>query len=144
MPMPQVKKADTGLVKRKISLLLRKKRIFLWKDSGIWEGSCGRMYEEYYITLPGGFRLPVALCVETYTVCQTSTAELSEEAVKADLKAFALDHLSRSMVAGKILGGTQRVTMEDGCCTLTGDYICEEMIGTVRQEQIGDTNGENS
>ena len=25
------------------------------------------MYEEYYITLPGGFRLPVCLAVETLT-----------------------------------------------------------------------------
>jgi similar to stage IV sporulation protein len=39
MPSQYMKKGVKTGIKRKYSLLLRKKRIFLWKDSGIWEGS---------------------------------------------------------------------------------------------------------
>ena len=49
---------------RRYSLLLGKKRIFFWKGSGIYQGSCDRISMEYRFTLPGGFALPVALCVE--------------------------------------------------------------------------------
>lgn len=139
-----VKKGEAEQTKQKVSLLFRKKRIFLWKDSGIWEGSCGRMYKEYYITLPGKFRLPIALCVETYYFCQTETHERSQEDTETGLKAFAEEYLLQHMVAGKILSGVQTVGSEAGLYRLLGEYACVEMIGTARQEQIGDTNGENS
>ena len=138
------KKGDITRVKRKYSLLLRKKRIFLWKDSGIWEGSCGRMYEEYYITLPGGFQLPLAFCVDSYYLCETDIGELPEEDAEIALKAFTHTYLSQHMVAGKILSGVQCVEADEGRYRLKGEYACVEMIGISRQEQIGDTNGKNS
>ena len=144
MPSQYVKKGSQTQVKRKYSLLLRKKRIFLWKDSGIWEGSCGRMYEEYYITLPGRFRLPIAFCVDSYFLCETDPGELSKEESEGALKAFAQTYLSDQMIAGKILSGVQSVESEAGLYRLKGEYACVEMIGVSRQEQIGDTNGENS
>lgn len=143
MPRYRVGKLDTGQVKRKISLLLRKKRIFLWKDSGIWEGSCGRMYEEYYITLPGGFRLPAALCVEEFFPYQKSDVEVEQSEAEAALHAVGKEYLSGQMVAGKIAGGAVTVTKEAGVYRLVGEYTCLEMIGQHRQEQIGDTNGKD-
>ena len=59
MPMDWTVKGENTEVRRKYSLIFGKKRINLWKGSGISEGRCVRMYEEYYVTLPGGFRLPV-------------------------------------------------------------------------------------
>ena len=144
MPQYSARKAGTGEVKRKYSLLIRKKRIFLWKDSGIWDGSCGRMYEEYYITLPGGFRLPIALCVEEFTRYEGIEISAAEEQTEAELKAFARSYLLQQMVAGKILSGIQSISAENGVYVLTGDYACVEMIGKVRQEQMGDTNGKDS
>jgi len=144
MPSQYVKKGEVTRIKRKYSLLLRKKRIFLWKDSGIWEGSCGRMYEEYYITLPGGFQLPLAFCVDSYFLCETGYGELPKEDAEYALKAFAQTYLSQRMIAGKILSGVQSVESEEGLYRLKGEYACVEMIGISRQEQIGDTNGENS
>ncbi len=131
-------------VKRKFSLLFRKKRINLWKDSGISHSSCGRMYKEYYITLPGGFELPIALCVEVYTSYENTEETLPQEDAQANLTAFAEGYLLQHMIAGKILQGSQTVLLEEGIYRLKGQYICTEMIGRERQEEIGDTNGENS
>ncbi len=143
-PSSYAKKGERWTVKRKISLLIRKKRIFLWKDSGIWDSSCDRMYEEYYVTLPGGFRLPVALCVEEYRVFETSMEYISPQEAEMALKAFADDYLVHRMVAGSIIGSSETITSENGLYRLRGEYDCIEMIGQVRQEQIGDINGENS
>lgn len=143
MASQRLRKGDPVRIKRNYSLLLGKKRIFLWKDSGIWEGSCGRMYEEYYITLPGGFQLPVAFCSETYMFADLIPEDIPEEEAEAVLKEFAESYLSGHMVAGKILSGIQTAKKEEGRYCLRGEYACVEMIGTMRQEQIGDTNGEN-
>ena len=130
--------------KRSVSLLLGKKRINLWKDSGIWDSSCGRMYKEYYLTLPGGFRLPVALCVQTRTVFETQSGALSQEDAEAALSGFAQRYVVAQMVAGQIWKSAQSVISYGGCYRLEGVYVCEEMIGRVQQEQIGDTNGKIS
>ena len=142
-PLQRVRKGNIQEEKRKISLLIRKKRFFLWKDSGIREGSCDRMYEEYYITLPGGFQLPFALCVERYIFRDSIQSQIPEEEAGAELERFAEKYLSRQMVGGSIVRKKQTVANENGLLTLTGNYVCVEMIGKVRQEQIGDTNGQN-
>ena len=102
------------------------------------------MYEEYYVTLPGGFRLPVALCVEEYRVFETNMEYISPQEAEMALKAFADDYLVHRMVAGSIIGSSETITSENGLYRLRGEYDCIEMIGQVRQEQIGDINGENS
>ena len=143
-PSTYDQRGEMQSVRRKISLIYRKKRINLWKDSGISDASCGRMYEEYYITLPGGFRLPIALCVEEFTRYEGIEISAAEEQAEAELKAFARSYLLQQMVAGKILSGIQSISAENGVYVLTGDYACVEMIGKVRQEQMGDTNGKDS
>ena len=129
-----VERGQVTATKRKYSLLIGKKRINLWKDSGIWDTSCGRMYEEYYITLPGGFQLPLALAVETYTFYETAVSEEDPVEAETALSAFAQDYLTGRMVAGRILSARQYVSLEDGVYRLTGSYICHEMIGRVQRE----------
>lgn len=136
-------RTDATAVRKKYSLLLGKKRIILWKDSGILEGSCGRMDTEYKLTLPGGFSLPAALCVEVYTEYETESAAVGAGTAEAALSGFARRYLSRQMIAGSILGKQEPVTDTDGVYRLEGSYVCAEMIGRVRAEQIGDTNGKS-
>ena len=125
---------------RRWSLILGKNRINLWKDSGIWGTTCGRMYEEYYITLPGGYVLPVALAVETLTDWELAESEVS----MPDLSSFACSYLMAQMVAGQILSESVESGLEDGCFCLTVDYVCREMIGRVQREQIGELYAENN
>ena len=133
---------QTGMTRR-ISLLLGKKRIFFWKGSGISDAGCGRMYKQYDFTLPGGFRLPAALCVDPSQNYNLADGE-SETSL---LGTFARQYLKAQMVAGQIQSGTQTITHSEDTLRLNGSYICTESIGKVKPEQIGETddktNGEN-
>jgi len=127
--------------KYKISLRFRKKRINLWKDSGISDSTCDRIYKEYYIPLPGGFCLPAALCVEEFIHYDTILERYSPEQAEAELQSFAKQYILSQMVAGQILQKEESVTLSDGVYHLTGKYICMEMICREQRVQIGDTNG---
>lgn len=120
------------------SLVIGKKRINLWKDSGKRDTTCGRMYEEYYITLPGGFRLPVALVKETVTIYQTETAVCAPQDAMAD---FAGEYLLTRMIAGTVQNGRESVVLLGDVYRLDGIYLCREMIGREKAEEIGDYNG---
>lgn len=124
--------------KYKISLLIRKKRINLWKDSRISDTSCGRMYEEYYVSLPGGFQLPIALCIDQYLEYAVSTVLLSEEIASRQLQSFSDSYLLRQTVAGEILQKQHHFLNDEGCYRLESHYTCTEMIGKEQEEQIGD------
>ena len=78
-------RGEQTAVRRKYSLIIGKKRINLWKDSGILQGSCDRMDRRYELTLPGGFRLPVTLCVEEYTFYDWERMTLEPDAAEAAL-----------------------------------------------------------
>ena len=140
-PTKIIKLTPTTGVKRKISLILGKKRIKLWKDSGIWDTTCGRMYMEYYVTLPGGFSLPLALAVDTYAPRQPEPGETAIS--HPTLEAMAQQYLHREMIAGQILKKEETMVSEDGVQHFTGSYLCREMIGRVQPEQIGDNYVEN-
>ena len=127
-----------GKKKYKVSLLIEKKRINLWKDSGISDVTCGRMYKEYYVTLPGGFRLPIALCVETVTDWETASCII--ESVDEMATEFAREYLTGQMVAGSILQASESLETEDNCYVLRGSYVCHEMIGREKSEKMGEEN----
>ena len=125
------------------SLILGKKRINLWKGSGIWDSSCGRIETEYPLVLPGGFQLPAALAVEELTFWDTVPSAPEEAASQAELKAFAGAYLASQMVAGKILDRSESVFSQAGGYVLTGQYDCLEMIGRERAEEIGENHGQS-
>ena len=126
---------------RRYHLILGKKRINFLKDSGIWDATCGRMYEEYYITLPGGFRLPVGIGVETRTRWALTAGMLPEDSMGSSLSGFAEQQIRSRMIAGQILSRKVSVSREEDRYVLTGRFFCEEMIGRVITEEIGVANG---
>ena len=129
--------------KKNISILFGKKRINLWKDSGISDATCDRIYEENYVTLPGGYTLPIALCVETFTVAEVEGESISENTSRILLTQAAQRYLLARMVAGSIDSREEQLEAAEGVYRLKGDYVCTEMIGRERPEQIGETNGKN-
>jgi len=132
---------NTTEIQRSVSLLVGKKRINLWKDSGICYGSCGRIYEENYITLPGGFRLPFGWAVDTFFFGGLSETVLSD--VEAELDAFATDYVTKQMIGGSVLSRDSRVIFQDDHYRLTGEFVCTEMIGIRQAEKIGEVNGKS-
>ena len=131
-------------VSRQYSLILGKKRINFANSSRICDASCGRMYKEYYITLPGGFALPVALAVQTHICRMTRKADVEPECVEESLRSFARQYLTSQMLSGSIEKEEVYFSVEEGAAVLEGAYLCQEMIAQRRQEGIGETNGENS
>jgi len=134
----------SGTDRKKISLILGKKRINLWKDSGISVDSCGRMYEEYYVTLPGGFLLPVAICIESFPEYICTSGRINPDDCYRLLSDSAQSYLKQQMVGGTILEAAERLVPKNGANMLSGQYVCQEIISRVRQEQIGEINGENN
>ena len=126
---------------RRVSFIIGKKRINFLKDSGIWDATCGRMYEEYYMTLPGNFRLPICVSVETIISGELKEDEMTASEFETPLNEFAKKSILQQMVAGKILSAKTNMVTEDGYISLNGRYFCEEMIGRGITEEIGEANG---
>ena len=128
----------------KFSLILGKKRINLWKDSRISNISCGRMYEEYFVSLPGGFQLPIAICVDKYVSYLIQKTTISQKDAQMQLQVFSDDYLLREMVAGQILQKQHQLSVLEGLYMLESHYMCTEMIGREQREQIGVINGKRN
>ncbi len=122
-------RVDERLSTRKFSLIVGKFRINFYKDSGILDSTCVKMYSENYMTLPGGFRLPVALAVEEWISCDTGQS--AQQDCGQTLTDFAQRYLQSQMTAGQILRREETIHG----CQLEGQYACLEMIGQVRYEE---------
>lgn len=142
-PSQALWRVESGEKSKSYSLILGKKRINFWKDSRICDATCGRMYEEYYITLPGGFQLPAALAVETHFCRETDSAALPQEKAESALTEFVRNYLGQQMISGTILEEDLSFYEQEGVYRLDGDFLCREMIGTKRQEGKGNTNGKS-
>lgn len=132
-----LQRTGDGFALQKITLLIGKNRINFHNDSGILDGSCVKMYSEYYLTLPGGFQLPLGIGVETVTCYDTVPSEPVgiEEILERCARSYLLSH----MTAGQIL---EEYAVADGN-RLVADYICLEMIGQNRYEEFTTQDGEN-
>ena len=135
-PLDFSQKGEIYQVSQKYSLILGKKRINLYKDSGISPTGCDKMYLQYYCVLPGGFQLPIAVSVERWYYRNTDTVTVGSEVSHDRAENFALDYLAGQMLSGRILGKLESIEISDAVCTLTGRYICLEMIGRERSEEI--------
>jgi hypothetical protein len=129
------KEVQTRIVK-KYSLIVGKKRINLSKDSGILDTSCDKMYVEDFITLPGGFQLPVSIVTETWIIYECVDITQEEDALIKQLSDFARSQLKKSMIAGEILSANEETLAANGYYRLEGQYACREMIGRVQEEEI--------
>ena len=118
----------------KYAVLIGKKRINFYKGSGISGVSCVRMYAEKYMTLPGGFRLPVALIRETWIDHSVSAQE--EEITESQAKEFAADLLRQQLAAGRILSGAGSARSLEGFVLYSGKYQCCEQISIRKNEEI--------
>ena len=96
------------------------------------------MYEEYYITLPGGYSIPVALVRETYLFREMETQSLDTCFLQETIIEAGRDYLKAQLVAGQILNGTESFSFEEDTCSMNGAYLCREMIGRVQMEKIGE------
>lgn len=128
--------AMTGSIsteKRNFSLIFGKNRINFSESSGILDTGCVKMYEESYVTLPGGFELPLGFATERcihYTLTQNNT---SQDNI---LLRAAERYLQEQMIAGTIVSREEVISRDNGQWRLEGSYVCLEMIGIEQSEEI--------
>ena len=131
---PQADRQRTRLmgVSRKYSIKFGKNLKKLYKDSGNPHTECVKIYSERYLTLPGGFQLPVCLIAETTYHYDTERA--NGESDTQWLEAYAKEYLQNQMVAGRILSETTQIEPIDNAYYLYGKYACIEQIGKSKYE----------
>lgn len=123
------------------SFRIGKKRINFYKGSGISDGTCVKMYQEYNLALPGGFRLPVALIKEEITTFKTEEQQLDVLDAEKLLSDFVGGYLRSHMIAGSIMDRQEQIQTGNGYFHMDGTYGCMESIGREQGEQIGDLHG---
>lgn len=132
MPVKVLKRTSQNKQYRRIMLRIGKNIINLWKDSGISDTRCVKMYSEKFLTLPGGFQLPIVLVTEYCYKYQILEDALEQPSW---IEAEAEKYLLANMVAGNILDGAGTLTHNDNLFVFKGKYTCLEMIGQKRYEE---------
>lgn len=128
---------------KKISLLIGKKQINLYNDSGISDSTCVKMYSRKYMTLPGGLRLPIAMITVEYYYFSTCETTMTHDQGSKLLEESAHDYLLTQMSAGQIMQTDTVILHEEDRYRLTGAYFCTEMIGRSIFEESLYTNGQD-
>ncbi len=118
---------------KKYSFIIGKKRINLTKDSGILDTGCAKIETECYMTLPGGFQLPVGIVIEQYVFYETQAG--ATDTAESFLQAYAKKHLQQQMTAGRIEHAGEVFTQMEDVCRLDGVYGCYESLGITRMEE---------
>ena len=127
-----IRTRETGR-ERKYSLLIGKKQINFFKDSGISHTSCVKMYKKTYLVLPGGFVLPIALVEQEFIYYETAAYEQTDfDFVKSYSREYLLSHLA----SGRILReDSELISLEDKC-RFSVSYSCYELIGLTKEEEF--------
>lgn len=134
IPTEWVYRGEKQTETKKYSLIIGKNRINFYKESGNLDTGCVKMYSEKYVTLPGGFQLPLAIVTETWISSEATSVSASVDHVT--LSDAVRAYLCRTMIAGRILSEAEAISQEDGVCVLEGVYECLEMIGQEQNEEI--------
>ena len=140
-PINYRQKGAVTKIDKRIGIKIGKNKINLLKGSGILGASCDKMYSEYCLSLPGGFKLPFALTVETVIVYDNSIGTAALEVDAGDMAEYASSYLKEQMIGGSILSASAQNGASGGVFYLYGDYACREIIGQQQKEEIIEYNG---
>lgn len=141
IPLIYDQKSYSGQQERAFSLLLGKNCINLWKDSRISGTDCDKIYEEYYIVLPGGFILPAGFRVDIFHN-YTQSSYTYDQTISSKLASNLCDRaVVGSMIAGTILQASSNHEILSDVLQLDKNYFCEELIGRRQTEEIMDSYG---
>ena len=85
--------------------------------------------------------MPISIAVEQWYYRKTDVITAASEMSQLCTEKFAESYLLQRMISGKILGKLENTDIGDAVYTITGRYICLEMIGRERSEEIIKHNG---
>ena len=132
-PVSTIKRTQETGRTLKYSLIIGKKQINFYKDSGISDTSCVKMYKKTYLVLPGGFVLPIALVTQEFIYYETV---MSDNTDFAFMESYSDNYLQSHMISGSILWkDSEQILLEDKCRLLVS-YGCYELIGIAKEEEF--------
>ena len=129
-----VKEAKTAR-RSAVSLLVGRRRITLF-GGGIPEKPCEKETKTYWLTLPGGFSLPLGIAITGIYEYDTRDEILQEASVQQSLLGQIQTRAQRDMIAGTILDSRCRIQTADGCIRLCATLRCEEMIARMQPANL--------
>ena len=129
-----VKEAKTAR-RSAVSLLVGRRRIALF-GGGIPEKPCEKETKTYWLTLPGGFSLPLGIAITGIYEYDTRDEILQEASVQQSLLGQIQTRAQRDMIAGTILDSRCRIQTADGCIRLCATLRCEEMIARMQPANL--------
>ena len=142
MPKAYGKKVYDGKEKRRVSLLIGKKRIKIYEDSGIFGSKCDKMTTVQPITFSGDRALPIMIETEHYTPFFVKSVQTAATDAERVLSVAARIAAERAMVDGSLLWQTCEMSeLSEAYC----GRICmeaNEMIAVKSSIRLitGDTN----
>ena len=136
-PLPSQNRGKICGTKIRYNLIIGKKQIKLFKDSGISDTGCGKLYTKKTILLPGGFSLPITFIREEI-ITYEETVPTCVEDISPKLSQIAEMYLLDEMIAGKVLHRTRSYMAAEEGLVFEGNYICSEMIARTKNEEIID------
>ena len=119
----------------KYSIRIGKKLINFNNNSGIYSASCVKMYTEYNLVLAGGFELPITVIKETVQDFEMENCK-SNLNNKSFVEYYCDMHIIAQMISGQIVSKEISANNFEGIVVFNGRYICTEMIGREKIEQI--------
>ena len=119
---------------RKYSIRIGKNLINFFKDSGISDTSCVKIYTEEYLKLPGGFSLPVSLITQRY-IYSDCTDEW-EDNCDTWLADNARLYMMSNQNACRVISENTQMEIDENSCIFNGKYVCLEDIGQFVNEEI--------
>lgn len=105
---------------RNVFLIVQKKRIKIFSNSGNLQGKCDKMTKTESVALAEGWDLPIRLSVETVQPYHTTEAAVSGSYAEKLMTSAAIRATGRSMIDGKILRIRSR-------CVPEGDHYTAEL-----------------
>ena len=141
IPAETLWKTGSGGTERRFALLLGRKRINLYGDSGISLDRCDKMIVYHTLTLPGGYTFPVTLVEERSVERTLESGTLVLSQAEALLRDSTRQAVVDDMIAGEILGDDLSIRREGGVYRLTGSYECQEMVARAAPAILSESEG---
>lgn len=122
-------KSYTGREKHRFALTFGTKRVNFYGNSRIYGGDCDKIIEEFPLSVPGVFTLPVTLVRETYRQYEPIPVERSAEELQSEMEAELRDYLDSLVEDGSVMSASVRFSEKNGVLTATLSAECLEDIG---------------
>ena len=128
LPAQGQQQGEAGETSGQVSVILGKNRIKIFGTSSNFDATCDKIITYVPLALPGGFYLPVSLCVEQEISRAIEPVSVDRETVTAYGEQYLWDLVYGDMIAGEIRSESFLWNTEDSWHILKASFSCQEMI----------------